>query len=61
MRSIDEQYGNVMANGTVTGMVGMVARHEVHLAISDVAILGTVLSCTVVSCSVFIFNINGNN
>ncbi|XP_069995050.1 probable glutamate receptor [Penaeus vannamei] len=36
----DGQWGGVLPNGTVTGMVGMVARREVHFAINEITITG---------------------
>ncbi|XP_042224799.1 glutamate receptor ionotropic, delta-2-like isoform X2 [Homarus americanus] len=39
--TLDGQWGGVMDNGTVTGMIGLVARHEAHLAINEITISGT--------------------
>lgn len=38
----DRQWGRVMKNGTVNGMVGMVARHEAHLAACDISMTGNI-------------------
>lgn len=36
----DEQWGAVLENGTVTGMVGEVAARRAHLAINEITITG---------------------
>lgn len=38
----DGMWGGPLPNGTVTGMIGMVARHEVHLAHSAITFTGLV-------------------
>ena len=37
-------WGVPKPDGTVTGMIGMVARREVHYAIDEITILGEILS-----------------
>lgn len=36
----DGSFGAVNANGSVTGMIGMVARREAHFAIDEITITG---------------------
>ncbi|XP_042857155.1 glutamate receptor ionotropic, delta-2-like [Penaeus japonicus] len=36
----DGQWGGVLPDGSITGMIGMVARHEVHFAINEITITG---------------------
>lgn len=36
----DMQWGGVLEDGTATGMVGMVARHEAEFAIDEITITG---------------------
>lgn len=36
----DRQWGRVLDNGTVTGMVGLVARHEANMAANDITLSG---------------------
>lgn len=38
----DKQWGTVRENGTVTGMVGEVAKRRTHFAINEITITGTV-------------------
>lgn len=40
MTPVDGQWGNVKKDGRVSGMIGMVARHEAHLAITSISISG---------------------
>ncbi|XP_063590199.1 glutamate receptor ionotropic, delta-1-like [Penaeus indicus] len=37
----DRQWGGPQPDGSVTGMIGQVARHEAHLAINEITITGT--------------------
>lgn len=41
----DGQWGAVLEDGTVTGMVGMVARHEAHMAITAITATGRQIVC----------------
>ena len=34
----DGQWGAILPNGTVTGMIGMVARHEADMAIDEITV-----------------------
>ena len=36
----DKQWGTLQPDGSVTGMIGMVARREVNFAIDEITILG---------------------
>lgn len=36
----DGLWGDVKRNGTVTGLIGVVARREAHLAVADVTLTG---------------------
>lgn len=40
----DGQWGGVLPDGSITGMIGMVARHEVHFAINEITITGQLRS-----------------
>lgn len=35
---LDNQWGGVHPNGTVTGLIGLVARREAHIAICEITI-----------------------
>lgn len=37
----DGQWGGVQEDGTITGIIGLVARHEADLAIDEITITGT--------------------
>lgn len=43
MTPADGQWGGMIENGTWTGMIGMVARHEAHMAISSLTITGKLI------------------
>ncbi|KAF2350703.1 Ionotropic glutamate receptor L-glutamate and glycine-binding domain, partial [Trinorchestia longiramus] len=50
----DGQWGSPLSDGSVTGMIGMVARQEAHMAIDEITI--TVARATVVDfCSPYYF------
>ena len=34
----DENWGGPQDDGTISGMIGMVARHEAHIAIDEITI-----------------------
>ncbi|XP_076068495.1 glutamate receptor ionotropic, kainate 4-like [Oratosquilla oratoria] len=36
----DGQWGNPQPDGTITGMIGMVARHEINIAMDEITITG---------------------
>lgn len=38
-------WGGVLENGTATGMIGLVARHEATYAINEITILGKNWEC----------------
>lgn len=38
----DRAWGGPQPDGTITGLIGMVARHEANLAICEITITGTV-------------------
>lgn len=41
MEAKDGQWGEVMSDGWVTGMIGVVARREADLAVNEITITGT--------------------
>ncbi len=41
MEAVDGQWGEVFPNGSVTGMIGVVARREADFAVNEITITGT--------------------
>ena len=37
---MDGQWGGVLPDGTITGMIGMSARRETHFALNEITITG---------------------
>jgi len=41
---VDKTWGDLEANGTITGLIGMASRREVHMSITDITMTGNLPS-----------------